>query len=157
MNRIVTRDVLYTPVPVKLYVHATGLDLFGTKKREEHAKVYARTCVEHLCLDQQFTKNAYGVGIVWGDTATSQHVLDLVVYTCVNRRGDEWRKENPSSSNYVVRNRIATLSRELSCEDGMILFGKEAELRRTTFCIETYLADVPHDLGKITRLDKLPK
>ena len=152
MDRIIARDVLYTPVPVKLFVHSNGLHLFGDKISTNHARAYAHACVERLCERQEFKMNMYGVGIVWGDIQTNQRVLDLVTYSRFDTRGDGWKNGNPSSTTYVVRNQLVTLSRELSCEDGMIVFGKEAQLRRNSFSIEMYLADIPFEFKQVTRL-----
>src|SRR3989338_3056439 len=158
MGKILARYVYETPmdrclVPGKLFLHSVGVEAFykGPGKLEdkdwqietcvEEAGAYAKRILTRDCyflLESVFT-----LGVIWGQD--HHRHLNLFIYDGVDQgSSDSWRLSNPNvrvrqNCQGIWNNNSGSFVGGITCEDSLIILGREAINRRKTGSLDEYM------------------
>ena len=125
---------------VRAYIHTAGLSIYG-ENPVEAAREYLEHAVAHRARKGRLEHSAYGIGILWGDERKNEKNIDLFGYQLgASVLESELWKSNPEVQSWTTRNGIYFPSTEITSEEGLILLGKEGELRRMTSSLEDYMS-----------------
>ncbi len=84
----------------------------------------------------------YFLASVWADTRRRDKVIDFFGYNKI----ENW-PGNPEVKSWIVRNGHYLPHLGTTCEDTLILLGREGEYRKTTSDLKSYIEIPPIDLG----------
>lgn len=128
--------------PKKIYLHSSGADVYMGLFQTS-----AQGAIAHVtgALDQLPELQGmfhYVIAIAWGDNG------DKMV-DCFGFSGIRAWPGNPDVSTWVLKNgvyqqRTRITPKDTMCEDSIILLGREAELRRRSHSLDSFLISVPH-------------
>jgi hypothetical protein len=134
--------------PVRAYFHHGGFDqAYGAEDGIRNAVAHLRTALDaniDLLGEKQFLLAA-----IWGNDG--RKTIDVLALT--HREGEGWQ-DNPEVSAYVLEEGFyQPARRDITCGDGLMIFGREEEYRRKTKDIKEYAARPPR---KICGLEFMP-
>ncbi|MBI4895686.1 MAG: hypothetical protein HY831_04300 [Candidatus Aenigmarchaeota archaeon] len=122
--------------PGRGYFHTSGFsEVFGgnVDAQDSYAVQALR---ESLSL---LRDTNYFLAVIWGDVDKGDKVMDLFTYNGAH----PW-PGNPEISAYVLRNGVyVPEDRSVTCEDTLIILGKEGEHRRQTRSLDDYISSPP--------------
>lgn len=126
-------------IPGRLYVHESGLELFG--KGDEALNYIRDYAVQTLRAQNRSLSNFdFFLASSWGDSSRRMKFIDVFGYKLEN---GVW-KSNADVYSAVVRNGSwREGDNPFSCEDVLIMLGREAELRRASSDLVEYMAKKP--------------
>ena len=99
----------------------------------------------------------YAIGIAWGYKEAGKPVKAMDIFSY--KFDGPWNRCNPDVEGWVFKNgKYNPNDREVTCETGTIILGKEAELRRQTKSLKEYINSWPNigDLLSIIPKGQLP-
>src|SRR3989344_7602383 len=111
--------------PGRVYLHTAGLhEVFNNGDCEVVAQKY----LLRVLHDQRFILKEFEfyLGLIWGNIKEKTKVIDFFGYKNIG----EW-PGNPDVVPFVVKNGFCFLNEPSTCEDSIIMLGKEGEYRRT--------------------------
>lgn len=111
----------------RIYQHSFGRELFKENERVPY--------VEEALSGFHSQDYDFFISILWGDTAKGERNIDLA---CLPKGSAENWRTNFEPKNYVCTNGVWGVVPSVTCEEGWILLGREAENRRFTSCLEEF-------------------
>jgi hypothetical protein len=142
--------------PFRAYVHKSEFKI-AFKPNMGGELDYAESFVSDIILNglDDMTKFNYVLAAIWGDSKGAR-MLDFIGFSGIDASvlPKKW-PGNPNVSGYVFRNNLyVPEKREISCGDGMIIWGIEESYRRTKANLEQYLRTTPDIPGLDFSKDK---
>jgi len=150
---VLSRDLVKTEegFPTKLYTFVMAIDngIFpDLKSVKQHLLELINENPEIAVHPHR-----YAIGIAWGYKEVDKPVKAMDIFSY--KFDKPWDRCNPDVHGWVFKNHNHTpYDREVTCETGTIILGKEAELRRLTKSLENYINSWP-DIGDL--LSIIPK
>lgn len=125
--------------PLRVYMHECGQELWGEKSEDIATRL--RGDLGAIIPERISTEDyQFFTALLWGDK--SDRMLDLFGYSGLQN----WAS-NPGIDSWVLKNGIIVPSNgksiEVTCGEGLVILGREEELRRTTDSLSDYLRVYP--------------
>jgi len=130
------------PTPGRLYLQRTS-DVFNgsTSSPIKNAALYAQDVLTRRSSTMR--DFVYFIGILWGKERVK--ALDLFGYKDIDPKstGEPWQRSNPDIGLWVIKNGV-WVSEGGSCEDSVIILGREGEHRRKTSGLAEFIETFPN-------------
>jgi len=126
----------------KLYMHKSGERVYSTQK-------YMTECITNAFDNSPVPSTNfydYFISILWSDSENNE-MMDFFGFEGLKKN---W-KANPDVQSWVIKNGVWMHDNPFTCGEGIILLGKEEELRRKTKNIEEYIKSTV-DLDSINKI-----
>ena len=134
--------------PTKLYIFRSALTKFQDKISIEQYLLESLNKHREIAVPPHL----YAIAMVWGGIEDDKPIKAIDIFSYKFKKPWKWDNYNPVYDRCVVKNGIEDpMDREVTCETGSIILGREGGLRRTTKDLEQFLHSWPDigDLGPV--------